>query len=213
MPPDVTGVPAHISSLAPGELAVADVRRATGSSSARRVLMCTAAPGHMTERPTHLCSRQSMRNPVNADPGEAPDPDKAPGAAALAAGTGVLVARSNWHVHALGRGGGGGVRWNVTFGRVQQLSLPALRALVDEVDLPLGHTRECCRVLASRGAWCLRRCLVQQAAPTKPFSEQCCAVDMSCCAFGSVKTRRNSARHLRHPSIAHAPGPTLYQFK
>jgi hypothetical protein len=79
---------------------------------------------------------------LNADPGEAPDPDKAPGAAALAAGTGVLVARSNWHVHALGRGGGGGVRWNVTFARVQQLSLPALRALVDEVDMPLRHARE-----------------------------------------------------------------------
>ena len=77
------------------------------------------------------------------DPGEEQDPDKAPGAAALAAGTGVLVARSNWHVHALGRGGGG-LRWNVTFGRVQQLSLPALRALVDDVDMPFPHNRESC---------------------------------------------------------------------
>ncbi len=74
-----------------------------------------------------------------ADPGEEPDPDKSPGAAALAAGSAVLMARSNWHVHSLGRGGG--VRWNVTFGRVQQLSLPALRALVDSVDMPLPHAR------------------------------------------------------------------------
>lgn len=75
-----------------------------------------------------------------ADPGEEPDPDTSPGAAALAAGSGVLMARSNWHVHSLGRGGG--VRWNVTFGRVQQLSLPALRALVDDVDMPFPHARE-----------------------------------------------------------------------
>lgn len=88
----------------------------------------------------------SLINPCDiADPGEEPDPDTSPGAAALAAGSGVLMARSNWHVHSLGRGGG--VRWNVTFGRVQQLSLPALRALVDDVDMPFPHARENCAVL------------------------------------------------------------------
>jgi hypothetical protein len=119
--------------------------------------MCKTAPSRMTERPRYLCGRHFMPKPMSADPGEAPDPDKSPGAAALAAGTGVLVARSNWHVHALGRGGGGGVRWNVTFGRVQQLSLPALRALVDEVDMPLRHTGECARVPASCNALGVRK--------------------------------------------------------
>lgn len=43
------------------------------------------------------------------------------GAAALREGRGVLLARNNWHVHVLGTNGA--VQWNVSYSRVQQLSL------------------------------------------------------------------------------------------
>ena len=79
----------------------------------------------------------------------------------------VLLARSNYHVHGLGRGGtvrsapqltsanlllaaslegterNNDVfcRWNVTYGRIQQLSLPYLRSVMDDpahAELPFS---------------------------------------------------------------------------
>ncbi len=68
--------------------------------------------------------------------GDVPDVALGPGAAALREGRGVLLARSNWHVHSLGR--------REFFVDTQAASLPQLR-LPRAVDLPTQY----CYILRS----------------------------------------------------------------